>query len=74
MPRVLSVEANGVPVQEADACSRRGFSSASMTALTISLASSGLGSSSSEPGGVLFEIATDVPGFTVDEPQAALPR
>jgi glyoxalase family protein len=25
-----------------------------------------------EPGGVLFEIATDVPGFTVDEPQAAL--
>jgi glyoxalase family protein len=25
-----------------------------------------------EPGGVLFEIATDAPGFTVDEPQAAL--
>jgi glyoxalase family protein len=25
-----------------------------------------------EPGGVLFEIATDDPGFTVDEPQAAL--
>lgn len=25
-----------------------------------------------EPGGVLFEIATDVPGFTVDEPLAAL--
>jgi glyoxalase family protein len=25
-----------------------------------------------EPGGVLFEIATDVPGFTVDEPQATL--
>ena len=25
-----------------------------------------------EPGGVLFEIATDVPGFTVDEPVAAL--
>ena len=21
-----------------------------------------------EPGGVLFEIATDIPGFTVDEP------
>ncbi|MDX2203708.1 MAG: ring-cleaving dioxygenase [Hyphomicrobiaceae bacterium] len=25
-----------------------------------------------EPGGVLFEIATDTPGFAVDEPQAAL--
>lgn len=25
-----------------------------------------------EPGGVLFEIATDHPGFTVDEPEAAL--
>ena len=25
-----------------------------------------------EPGGVLFEIATDVPGFAVDEPQASL--
>jgi glyoxalase family protein len=25
-----------------------------------------------EPGGVLFEIATDVPGFTVDEPRATL--
>ena len=25
-----------------------------------------------EPGGVLFEIATDVPGFTVDEPLATL--
>jgi catechol 2,3-dioxygenase-like lactoylglutathione lyase family enzyme len=25
-----------------------------------------------EPGGVLFEIATDVPGFTVDEPAASL--
>jgi glyoxalase family protein len=25
-----------------------------------------------EPGGVLFEIATDVPGFTVDEPEASL--
>ena len=25
-----------------------------------------------EPGGVLFEIATDVPGFAVDEPQATL--
>jgi glyoxalase family protein len=25
-----------------------------------------------EPGGVLFEIATDVPGFTIDEPQASL--
>lgn len=25
-----------------------------------------------EPGGVLFEIATDAPGFTVDEPLAAL--
>lgn len=25
-----------------------------------------------EPGGVLFEIATDVPGFAVDEPAAAL--
>src|SRR5262245_29413617 len=27
-----------------------------------------------EPGGVLFEIATDQPGFTVDEPAAALGR
>jgi glyoxalase family protein len=27
-----------------------------------------------EPGGVLFEIATDAPGFTVDEPQAELGR
>jgi glyoxalase family protein len=25
-----------------------------------------------EPGGVLFEIATDEPGFTVDEPEATL--
>ncbi len=25
-----------------------------------------------EPGGVLFEIATDVPGFAVDEPEASL--
>ena len=25
-----------------------------------------------EPGGVLFEIATDVPGFTVDEPAGKL--
>jgi glyoxalase family protein len=25
-----------------------------------------------EPGGVLFEIATDPPGFTVDEPEATL--
>jgi glyoxalase family protein len=25
-----------------------------------------------EPGGVLFEIATDIPGFAVDEPQAKL--
>ena len=25
-----------------------------------------------EPGGVLFEIATDQPGFAVDEPTAAL--
>lgn len=25
-----------------------------------------------EPGGVLFEIATDTPGFTVDEPMAQL--
>jgi glyoxalase family protein len=25
-----------------------------------------------EPGGVLFEIATDQPGFTVDEPEATL--
>jgi glyoxalase family protein len=25
-----------------------------------------------EPGGVLFEIATDVPGFTLDEPRATL--
>jgi glyoxalase family protein len=27
-----------------------------------------------EPGGVLFEIATDGPGFTVDEPAASLGR
>ncbi len=27
-----------------------------------------------EPGGVLFEIATDDPGFPVDEPLAALGR
>jgi len=27
-----------------------------------------------EPGGVLFEIATDIPGFTVDEPVEALGR
>ena len=27
-----------------------------------------------EPGGVLFEIATDVPGFAVDEPAAELGR
>src|SRR5437868_14484695 len=25
-----------------------------------------------EPGGVLFEIATDIPGFAVDEPAATL--
>ena len=25
-----------------------------------------------EPGGVLFEVATDPPGFTVDEPPSAL--
>ena len=25
-----------------------------------------------EPGGVLFEIATDAPGFAIDEPVAAL--
>ena len=25
-----------------------------------------------EPGGILFEIATDVPGFAVDEPVEAL--
>jgi glyoxalase family protein len=25
-----------------------------------------------EPGGVLFEIATDIPGFAVDEPVASL--
>ena len=25
-----------------------------------------------EPGGVLFEIATDLPGFTIDEPLANL--
>ena len=25
-----------------------------------------------EPGGILFEIATDEPGFTVDEPLATL--
>jgi len=27
-----------------------------------------------EPGGVLFEIATDSPGFTVDEPYESLGR
>jgi glyoxalase family protein len=27
-----------------------------------------------EPGGVLFEIATDIPGFAVDEPVEALGR
>jgi glyoxalase family protein len=27
-----------------------------------------------EPGGVLFEIATDIPGFAVDEPVATLGR
>jgi glyoxalase family protein len=27
-----------------------------------------------EPGGILFEIATDAPGFTVDEPREALGR
>ena len=27
-----------------------------------------------EPGGVLFEIATDIPGFAVDEPVEALRR
>lgn len=27
-----------------------------------------------EPGGVLFEVATDGPGFTVDEPEASLGR
>ena len=27
-----------------------------------------------EPGGILFEIATDEPGFAVDEPAAALGR
>ncbi len=27
-----------------------------------------------EPGGVLFEIATDIPGFTIDEPMEALGR
>ncbi|RFB81581.1 ring-cleaving dioxygenase [Methylovirgula sp. 4M-Z18] len=27
-----------------------------------------------EPGGILFEIATDIPGFTVDEPAATLGR
>ena len=27
---------------------------------------------SREPGGVLFEIATDKPGFTVDEPEESL--
>ena len=27
-----------------------------------------------EPGGVLFEIATDIPGFAVDEPVAMLGR
>jgi glyoxalase family protein len=27
-----------------------------------------------EPGGILFEIATDVPGFTIDEPLATLGR
>jgi len=25
-----------------------------------------------EPGGILFEIATDPPGFTVDQPEAEL--
>jgi glyoxalase family protein len=25
-----------------------------------------------EPGGVLFEIATDIPGFAIDEPVASL--
>jgi glyoxalase family protein len=25
-----------------------------------------------EPGGILFEIATDVPGFTIDEPRERL--
>jgi glyoxalase family protein len=25
-----------------------------------------------EPGGILFEVATDPPGFTVDEPQERL--
>lgn len=25
-----------------------------------------------EPGGILFEIATDIPGFAVDEPVATL--
>ena len=25
-----------------------------------------------EPGGILFEIATDIPGFAVDEPVASL--
>ena len=27
-----------------------------------------------EPGGILFEIATDAPGFAVDEPVASLGR
>ena len=27
-----------------------------------------------EPGGVLFEVATDIPGFTLDEPAASLGR
>jgi glyoxalase family protein len=27
-----------------------------------------------EPGGILFEIATDAPGFTVDEPVESLGR
>jgi glyoxalase family protein len=27
-----------------------------------------------EPGGILFEIATDLPGFAVDEPVATLGR
>jgi glyoxalase family protein len=27
-----------------------------------------------EPGGILFEIATDIPGFAVDEPVEALGR
>jgi hypothetical protein len=27
-----------------------------------------------EPGGVLFEIATDIPGFAIDEPAKALGR